>query len=260
MSRSLADFQQDFAVMLHAAKPPAGRAAIYHHNRRANFRKALALGYPVTARIVGEQFFAQLADRYLERHPSRHGDLHHAGRDFAGYLGQDLAAAGSDYEYLGDLARLEWAWAEALIAADAPVIELQALRDVAPSTWPQLRIGLQPAVAVLVSRWPVHSIFTEHRREQPAVLSLASGGESLAVVRRAGVVEAHRLSPAEGRFWQVLRDDGRLLTALDAALAADEAPSADEALAADTRAAAFDLGAALGRLFATGAVAELATA
>ena len=54
MTRSLADIQRDFASMLHWARPPGGRAGIYHNNRRANFSKALALTYPVTARIVGE--------------------------------------------------------------------------------------------------------------------------------------------------------------------------------------------------------------
>jgi hypothetical protein len=242
--RSLADIQHDFAAMLLAPRPPGGRNGIYHNNRRANFRKALALTYPVTARLVGADFFARLADDQLARRPSRHGDLHEAGRDFALCLGDGIGAAGSAFEYLVDLARLEWAWAEALIAADAPVIGLQALRDLDPAAWPHLQLELQPAVAIIESRWPLHSIFVEHRREDPATLSLAAGAEAVAVVRRDGVVEAHRLSPAEGRFWNVLRADGTLLAALDSALEAAPAPD-------------FELGTALGRMFATGAVAGL---
>jgi hypothetical protein len=248
MNRDLAEIQREFAAMLLAAQPPAGRAAIYHNNRRANFRKALALTYPVTARIVGTDFFGQLADEHAVAHPSRHGDLHHAGRHFADFLGGGMAAAGSAFEYLADLARLEWAWAEALIAADAPTASIGMLRDIDSAAWPRLRLELQPAAAVIISAWPIHSIFTEHRREEPAFINLHAGGECVAVVRNAGVVEAHRLSASEGRFWRVLRAGGSLIAALDAALEVE--PEADAA-------GDFDLGVALARMFASGAVSRM---
>ena len=263
MSRGLADIQREFAAMLLAAQPPAGRVAIYHNNRRANFHKALALTYPVTARIVGFDFFGRLADAHAAQHPSRHGDLHHAGRHFADLLGGGIAATGSAFEYLADVARLEWAWAAALIAADAPTVDLQALRDIDSAAWPRLRLELQPAAAVIISKWPIHSIFTEHRREEPAFINLHAGGECVAVVRNQGVVEAHRLSVAEGRFWRALQADGSLLAALDAALAFDAAPDFDATLELETGSQPgedFDLGLVLGRMFASGAVSRVVDA
>jgi hypothetical protein len=260
MSRYLADIQREFAAMLVATQPPAGCAAIYHNNRRANFRKALALTYPVTARIVGTDFFGRLADEHAVEHPSRHGDLHHAGRHFAGFVGRRIAAAGSAFEYLADLARLEWAWAEALVAADAPTANVEMLRDIDPAAWPRLRLELQPAAAVIVSAWPIHSIFTEHRREEPAFINLHAGGECVAVVRNAGVVEAHRLSAPEGRFWRVLQNGGSLVAALDAALELDAGLDPGESGVPGTGPEPgddFDLGLALGRMFATGAVSRM---
>ena len=194
MTRSLADIQRDFATMLRADRPPGGRAGIYHNNRRANFCKALALTYPVTARIVGEEFFTRQALDYLALHPSRQGDLHHAGRRFPQFLASGFASRGSDFAYLADLARLEWGWAEALVCADASPVESEALTAFEPAMWPLLRFSLHPSVTLISSNWPIHTIFDEHRRDQPALVSLSAGGECIAVLRRAQIVEAHRLS------------------------------------------------------------------
>lgn len=247
MTRPLAQMQREFAAMLQAAATPAGRIGIYHHNRRANFRKALALGFPVIERVVGAEFFRQLADEYLARHPSRSGDLHRAGGAFAQFLHDGFAAPGSAYAYLADLARVEWAWQSALLAADAGALGVESLESFAAADWPMLRFTLQPALTLLHSIWPVHTLFMEHRGADPATVRLDAGGECLVVLRRGAQVEAHRLSEAEYALWQSLVDGRHLATALDAVM--------DKASASDAE--PFDLGIALGRLFALGAVAKL---
>ncbi|MBU3672400.1 MAG: hypothetical protein FGM43_07590 [Sinobacteraceae bacterium] len=218
MTRSLADIQRDFAAMLRADQSPGGRAAIYHNNRRANFRKALALTYPVTARIVGDDFFARLSLDYLEQHPSRGGDLHHVGTRFAEFLATGFAAPSSAFGYLADLAKLEWAWAEALLCADASPLSIEALATFEPTAWPRLRFTLHPSVALIRSPWPILTIFDEHRREQPAVVSLDAGGECVVVLRRAQCVEAHRLTAQEHQLWVALAAGQCLQEALDALL------------------------------------------
>ncbi|MBM4198792.1 MAG: DUF2063 domain-containing protein [Gammaproteobacteria bacterium] len=248
MSRHLADIQQEFAQALLASAAPAGRLAIYHNNYRANFIKALTLGYPVIARIVGSDFFASLARRFLEQYPSRSGDLHHVGKDFAEFLATDFAAPGSAFEYLADLARLEWAWARALLAADKPALSVDALARHPPAEWPALHFELQPSSTLIASRFPVHTLFDEHRKTLPAITRLDAGSECVAVLRRAHQVAAHRLSAREYTLWQSLRDGLPLETALETALEnAHEPESRTE----------FDLSAALGRLFAAGAVSAL---
>ena len=209
MTRSLADIQRNFATMLRADLSPGGRAGIYHNNRRGNFCKALALTYPVTARIVGEDFFTRQALDYLALHPSRHGDLHHAGRRFPQFLASGFASQDSEFAYLADLARLEWAWAEALVCADASIVGSESLTAFEPSTWPLLRFSLHPSVTLISSTWPIHTIFDEHRRDQPALVSLSAGGECVAVLRRAQIVEAHRLNAGEYRGGLRCSPDGR---------------------------------------------------
>jgi hypothetical protein len=244
MTRSLADIQRDFATMLRAPHSPGGRAGIYYNNRRENFRKALALTYPVTLRIVGEDFFVVLIRDYLEQHPSRQGDLHSAGSRFAEFLAAGFAAQGSAFAYLADLAKLEWAWAEALLCADAPSVGTEALAAFEPSLWPRLRFRLHPSVALISTPWPILTIFDEHRREHPAIVSLDAGGECVVVLRRAQDVEAHGLSSSEHRMWAALAAGRSLQEALEQLLlGTDDAPAGGEVALRDALARLFMLGA-----------------
>jgi hypothetical protein len=247
MTRRLADIQKDFATMLRAPHSPGGRAGIYYHNRRANFRKALALTYPVTLRIVGDDFFAALVGDYLERYPSRHGDLHPAGNRFAEFVASGFAEKGSAFAYLADLAKLEWAWAEALLCADAPSVGTEALAAFEPSLWPSLRFRLHPSVALISTPWPILTIFDEHRREHPAIVSLDAGGECVVVLRRAQCVEAHRLNAPEHRMWVALAAGKSLQDALEELLQGnDDAPAGDEVAVREALARLFMLGAVTG--------------
>ena len=246
MSRDLARLQREFAALLLAPHPPRGPAAIYHHNRRANFRKALALGYPLIARIVGDEFFERLAGEYLRAQPSRSGDLQQIGGGFAHFLAAGCAAAGSGYEYLVDLARLEWAWQSALLAADAPALGVAALAEIAPLHWPRLRCRLQPAMQVIESRWPLYTLFVEQRREQPAIVHLDAGAERVGVLRRGAVVEVHRLEPGVAALWRALAAGATLEAAVEAAMQA--------------AAGRFELAPKLAELFALGGVVEIGVA
>ncbi|MFM8517962.1 MAG: putative DNA-binding domain-containing protein [Nevskiaceae bacterium] len=251
MTRKLADIQHDFAAMLRRTSSPGGRTGIYHNNRRANFCKALTLTYPVTARIVGEDFFARLSLDYLERHPSRCGDLHQVGNHFAGFLATGFAAPGSAFAYLADLAKLEWAWAEALLDADASPVSIEALAVFEPAAWPALRFDLHPSVALINSPWPILTIFDEHRREQPALVSLDADGECVVVLRRAQCVEAHRVTIPEPSLWEALASGQCLHEALESVLR-----RLDDTFVGDE----FSLREALARLFAVGAVTRLRAA
>jgi hypothetical protein len=104
---------------------------------------------------------------------------------------------------------------------------------------------LQPALRVIESPWPVHTLFVEHRREHPAIVHLAAGGECAGVLRRNGVVEVHRLQPGDAALWKALASGQTLEAAVDGALHAAASEN-------------FELGAALTRLFALGAIADIA--
>src|SRR5262245_33699714 len=95
---------------------------IYANNARENFIDALSSGFPVVQALGGEQWFRSVAMRYWRACPSRAGNLHCVGERFADYLGQELA--NTTYGYFADVARLEWAYQESGVAADAARFDL----------------------------------------------------------------------------------------------------------------------------------------
>lgn len=195
---SLRELQRAFAAALRdpaadCPARPAARLAIYRGNVRANFRGALELTFPVLRRRVGDDYFAQLVHRYQARFPSRHGDLHWAGRDFAGFLAGELA--GGEYAWLADLARLEWARQSAAIEALAPAIGVGALGAFAPEQLERVRFSFQPSLRLVDSAYPVFSVWLANQVQVAAPVDQSAGAECGMARARPDGVEVARLAP-----------------------------------------------------------------
>lgn len=228
----LSALQARFATALRAPAAPRGRMAVHHRNRRANFRKALALAYPVLAQLVGEACFAQLAASFQDAHPSRSGDLAHIGRDFPAFirdwsasLAASLPAAqlAPAQPCFADIAALERAWQECLIAADAEPLAPTALTAHPPEDWPALRLRLHPAVRMIGSPWPIVTIWRAHQDAaisaigDAAPIRLDAGGERALLRRVPDGAECLALSPAVFAWWQRIAEGAALESALEAA-------------------------------------------
>jgi hypothetical protein len=175
----------------------AARLAIYRNNLHEGFIKALALEFPVIQRLVGDDYFRQLAREFLQAHPSRDGDLHPIGCEFPGYLlGRFL---GTDYAYLPDVARLEWAYEMAAVAADAAAFDPHTLQYVAPESYAELRFQVHPACHLVSSVYPILEIWRTNM--DPAAdgerVDLASGPDHVATRRVKHSVELVRLPAAD---------------------------------------------------------------
>lgn len=223
-----------FATTLRSAEPPEdGGLAIYHHHRRANFSHSLALAFPVLERLVGEAFFRRLAADHQRRQPSRSGDLHPCGASLAATLREHWPEG--EYAYLADIAALEWAWQHAFVAADAEPTTAEDFAVIPAERWPALRFEFHPSLSLIESRWPIFSIWENHRDRlrEPPVVRLDAGGENVRVAREQGRVTVRRCTGSE-LIW---------LRALQAGVTLDEAFAAASRIDPD-----FDLDTALADL------------
>ena len=213
---------------------PLARLAIYRNNLHQGFIQTLALEFPVICRLVGEDYFHQLGREFLACHPSRSGDLHHVGAPFASFLAARFAD--TEYRYLPDVAALEWACQECLVAEESAALDPSALRVVPLESYGTLRFALRPACRLIDSRFPILRIWEANQPESAAteLINLDGTGDFLLVCRTSGRLRLQRLDPAHYR----------LLVAFAAGLSLNEALEAS--LACDPR---FDLGAALLRSF-----------
>lgn len=221
---------------------PVSRLGIYRNNLHEGFIGTLALEFPVVQRLVGEDYFRQLARTFLKCHPSRSGDLHQVGAPFASFLRAQFAD--SAYRYLADVAALEWACQECLVAEESEALDPSTLREAPLEHYGNLRFSLRSACRLLDSPFPILRIWEANRPESAAseLISLDSARDLLLVCRTTGRLRLHRLEP--GHY--------RLLASFAAGLSLDEALAAS--LACEPR---FDLGLALRRSIEHRALARM---
>jgi hypothetical protein len=211
---------------------PERRLQVYRNNLHASLGAALEAVYPVLARLVGAAFFRQLARGYLERHPSRSGNLHAFGAQMPAFL--KTQASLSDHAYLADVAGLEWAAHEVYHEADDTAFDVAGLGALDDAARLRLRLHLQLATRFVASAYPVLAIWKANQPGADAAtrVFLDEGGVRLLVARTGFEVEFRILGVAEERWLRALAEGRSLAAAVQSALALD--PS-------------FDLGATLGR-------------
>lgn len=199
----------------------ADRLDIYRNNLREGFVKALALGFPVIERLVGAEYFHQLATEFLRAHPSRSGNLHHAGAPFAPWLRERFA--NTEYVYFADVAALEWAHAEALIAPEAQTLTADAFREIDPADYEHLMFDLHPACSFVRASCPVVRIWRANQPETQSdeIIDLASEADHVLVLRTPDCVEFHRLPLAQFAFFEALGAGDTLGLALERAQVVD---------------------------------------
>jgi hypothetical protein len=230
---------------------PARRVRIYRNNVRENFLAALEATYPVLLRLAGRDWFRQAGTQYQRLHPSRSGNLHYVGERFAAHL--ELQLGDSEYAYFADVARLEWAYQEVLVAADGATLDLEALAAVPPERHEDLVFELNPAVRLVASRFPLLAIWKANREADAdaeaaaeaganagakaganagaeATIDLAFGASRVLVVRRDTHVELRELPAGQFAFLDAIAHREPLLAATAAAMTVDDCFSLPDAL------------------------------
>lgn len=174
--------QREFAeALLDRAKPvppglqswtgaaPTKRYGVYRNNVATGLARALAARFPITEKIVGEEFFTAMARDFVLDSPPVSPVLLHYGNDFPDFVAAFPPAA--DLPYLADVVRLENAQVKAYHAPDIAAVDPQALTRITPERVNGLIFVFHPAAAVLTSFHPIVTIW-----------AMNSGAESLAPI------------------------------------------------------------------------------
>jgi hypothetical protein len=215
---------------------------VYQNNVAASFTESLRSSYPAIARLVGEDYFRQIAHGLQRRHPSRSGDLLWVGQQFPAYL-KELHGEG-EYQYLPEVARLEWLCQESLLAADHAPLNLSKLAGAAAEDYDSLVFLPHPTLRFFDSRFPVLRIWESNVSNldgEPESIELTSGADCLFLLRPQLTLTFHRLNAGERRFSMGLLG------------AAPFAAIVEECMACDLR---FDATATLQRFVGMGAIAD----
>jgi hypothetical protein len=199
---------------------PEARVRVYRNNVRIGFAKALALAFPVIERLVGAEYFEQLAREFQADHPSRCGNLHFIGAPFSGFVRRRMR--GSGYEYLADVAAVEWACQEVAVAAEASPLSVRQLEAIAPEDYALLRFRTHPACRLVRTGYPVVRIWQANQPEYSGTEQIhLDANADLVLVRRMGhYLELNALPRGEFELLAALEDGMTLGEALEVAAAA----------------------------------------
>jgi hypothetical protein len=201
---------------------PQRRLAIYRNNVREGFLKTLTATFPTIVRLAGEDWFRQTGCEYLRRHPSRSGNLHYIGERFAAFLDDHLRA--TEYSYFADVARLEWAYQETLVAADHAPFDASALSGVPAEDYDALVFETHPALRLVESHYPIFAIWKANQPDVAhlsAPIALDAGPSRVLIIRRADHVELREMDATAFALLAAFSTGATLGAACDAALRAD---------------------------------------
>ena len=216
----LDDEQRRFAAALAdpALAPPAGSArrfGVHRNNVRAGIAAVLEARFPAVRRLVGDEFFANMAATYTRLEQPGSPILMLYGGGFPAFI--DSFEPAADVPYLGDVARLEWLLHEATNAGDATPIGAAELSNVSPDAVAALRLKLHPSLRLFASVFPTLTIWELNTAPGEVTgQKLAGNAEHALLLRPALDVEIRRIEPAFHDFCAQLQSGTTLAEAVEA--------------------------------------------
>jgi hypothetical protein len=192
----------------------------------ADLVERLAVLYPVTRRLAGDESFFGAASGFIFTELPRAPERVETGEAFPRFLrslGQTAAI-----EYLADIAELEWARGKARRAAHAMPI---ASNVAAAGHLDARRVRLHPSASLIASRFPILTIWEANQADCEAGMIQQWAAEAVLVARPRRSIEMTRLPAGGHAFLRTLMDGGTVAGALAAGQAATAAFDADANLA-----------------------------
>ena len=140
------------------------RLAIYANAYVARLIEVLENDFTALQAVLEEDEFYDLAQAYIQQHPSTTPSLRWFGRYMAEFLSQH-----EQYQQRQDLIELavfEWSFVDAFDAADVPVITLQDMAQVPPESWPVLCFTFHPSVQTFDYQWNIIPVWQAIQQQE----------------------------------------------------------------------------------------------
>lgn len=186
---------------------------IYRNNMFNSMHEALCIHFPVLQKLLGVEYFKQVSYRYIKTHPPSCGNIQLFGANLSSFLYTHESHA--DYPYLADVAELEWALQKISQAKDSPLLDIQRLQQVPTEKYADLMFYLNPAVALLQSKFPILEIWQANQDQATdTIIELNKGGVFLMVQRVGLHVEFFELTAAAYVFLSAMAQGATLEKAI----------------------------------------------
>lgn len=196
------------------------RLSVYTFAYRARLLEVLANDYHALLMALGDEQFNQLAEDYIDAHPSRYSSLRDFGRHLPGFVFK-LARQHQHYpdrHWLYELALFEWTLGQAFDAPDSSPLGEQDMAIIPAGLWPELRFQMHASVHRIDFEWNIPQMWQALTCDTPSQVTASRGKPSSWLVWREQLVT---------RFRSLQADE---LLALDRLIAGESFEAACEAL------------------------------
>jgi hypothetical protein len=220
-----------FAAVLRGGFDPGARLAIHLRHYATSLATAICEKFPATAWIVGAAAMREAARAYVRACPPLQPCIAEYGREFPRFLARHDCAA--DLPYLGELAELEWAVAQASIAVDAPSLSWAELASRGAERLLDSTLVLQPGARYVRCAWRVDELVQAYLGgTAPDRFVLLDVSTPIEVLGARGAFRLTRLDSAAFEFRAALAAGRTIGDAAEIALAIDPAFDPGNALRA----------------------------
>ena len=142
-------------------QPSEKRFSVYRNNVMVSLIDAMEANFPAIKRLVGNDFFVSLAREFVIENPPEQPMLFLYGDKFPGFLEQFQPI--ENYPYLGDVARVEYAWLQSYHADDSAVLDAAELGAVPAEKVGKAIFKVHPASWIFRSKWPAATLMDRNR-------------------------------------------------------------------------------------------------
>jgi hypothetical protein len=173
---------------------------VYRYAYIARLAEVLAEDYEVTHSYVGDAIFAKLVKAYIAAHPSDRRSARDFGRHMSAFL--SATAPFAAHPELAEIASLEKALADAFDAADAELLTVAKLAEIAPEDWPRLVFTPHPAAHRFTFTTNAADIWTAlHNEAVPPKAKTLPEPQAILVWRQDVTARFRPIGPEEAMMW-----------------------------------------------------------
>jgi hypothetical protein len=189
----------------------------FYHARADALKKT----YPLLLKLVGEEFFTALANDYSDQYPSHASDLNYFGDQLTLFLEHHPAVR--EFPYFAEVAQLEWACYQALVAENSEACQPQVFSQFLQQDYAHLYLRLHPACRWLKFTYPVYDIWCmcSDESEQANTINLDQAGCPILIFRRDYTIYLEKITDPEFLFLTAFANGFSLLAACQQALDSD---------------------------------------
>lgn len=176
---------------------------IYRNNIFGNLQSALTLTFANCKKIIGDEKFAFLIQKYIKKFHSKSGNLEDFGDQFPKLIKNfqkklDLPI------FLSQIAQIEWLCNLIYFYPESENIDIASLQNLSPDQLFQVNFQLDKSCHLIKSKYPIYEILNGHKEELKEI-NLAQQKTQFIIIERANSkVNLTKLDAVEYQFLRLI--------------------------------------------------------